>query len=196
MKTTVQGVLIRLTDEQRETIGDLIRRFESVTRYAYARLCDGVPILDIEKDVAGKFSLNSRYAKDAVARAKAVYAGAQAQVKRGKLESPPDMPVGPQRMQAEESLEERLGKQKLHHWAYWRSLKRAANSGNGKPPGTIGEPEQGDAPTRSASGTPAPYRGKGTGGNQQKGDGSSTPPVQPGSPALAEASVLKHFDTV
>ena len=47
MKTTVQGVLIRLTDEQRETIGDLIRRFESVTRYAYARLCDGVPILDI-----------------------------------------------------------------------------------------------------------------------------------------------------
>jgi len=100
-----------------------------------------------------------------------------------------DMPVGPQRMQAEESLEERLGKQKLHHWAYWRSLKRAANSGNGKPPGTTGEPEQGDAPTRSASGTPAPYRGKGTGGNQQKGDGSSMSPVQPGSPASREGCV-------
>ena len=456
MKTTIQGVLIRLTDEQREIIEDLIRRFESATRYAYARICDGVPILDIEKDAMGKFGLNSRWAKDAVSRAKAAYAGVEALVERGKLESPRkliwggrrnferrskgeitneewrrirsnqfwsrgdrskngnlnlrivstkgyqlriaignrrwihcwlwipdkfrdmldahlnnepcytvrikrgkddryrvfitfdveppahsvgfeggaigvdlnpsgqawaetnaqgqlidngwinthelqyarrgrrdwligqvahqiielaktkgkgivlerleferrkshgrklnrifhqftymrlaeavvrearqqgvavkrvnpafssvigqmkyrrvyhhlavheaaayvlgrrgigfiDMPTGRQRRLAEEALEARLREKKLHYWAFWRSLKRAANSGNGKPPGTTGEPEQGIAPTRSGGETPPPYRGKGISGESEKGGfGSSMPLVQPGSPASHE----------
>jgi len=38
------------------------------------------------------------------------------------------MPVGAQRKQAEESLEERRGEQKLHHWVYWRSLENGAHS--------------------------------------------------------------------
>jgi IS605 OrfB family transposase len=467
MKTTIQGVLIRLTDEQREVIEDMVRRFEGATRYAYARICDGVPILDIEKDVMQKFNLNSRWAKDAVSRAKATYATAEKLVEKGRLESPRkliwggrknferrsngkitneewrrtrsnqfwsrgdkskggnlnlriepktenyqlritignrqwircqlwipekfrvmlnthldgepcytvrvkrgtdnryrvyitfdaefstqnvgfeagaigvdlnpsgqawaetnaqgqlldkgwintpelqyarrgrrdwligqvahqivglarskgkalvveqlnfrrgnnrgrklnrifsnfvynrlidailreakqqgvvvkqvnpafssvigqmkyqkvyphlaiheaaayvlarrglgfiDMPTGQQRKLAEEAMEARLSEKRLHHWAFWQSLKRAAHSGNGKSPGTTGEPEQGVAPTRSAGEIPAPYRGKGTSGESEKGGiGSSTPLVQPGSPALATASVLKHFDTV
>lgn len=87
MKTTIQGVLIRLTDEERQAVEDTIRRFESATRYAYARLCDSVPVLEIEKDVAERFSLNSRWAKDAVARARAAYAGAEKLVEEGKTGS-------------------------------------------------------------------------------------------------------------
>jgi predicted transposase len=88
MKTTIQGCLIRLTDEKRDVTEDMIRRFESATRYSYARICDGVSILDIEKDVMQKFCINSRWAKDAVARAKAAYAVAERLVEKGKLSSP------------------------------------------------------------------------------------------------------------
>lgn len=88
MKTTIQGCLIRLDDDRRESIEELIRCFESATRYAYARICDDMPILDIEKDVMVKFGFNSRWAKDAVARAKAAYAGAEKLVEKDKLESP------------------------------------------------------------------------------------------------------------
>lgn len=88
MKTTIQGVLIRLTGEKRGVVEQCMKTFESATRYSYARICDGVPILDIEKDVMDKFSLNSRWSKDAVARAKAAYVGAEKLVEKGKLESP------------------------------------------------------------------------------------------------------------
>jgi len=94
-----------------------------------------------------------------------------------------DMPVGPQRKIAEEALEARLSKRKLHYWAFWRSWKSDANSVGRESPGTIGEPEQGIAPTCLGGESPPRYRGKGTGGNQQKGDDSPTPSVQPGSPA-------------
>jgi len=88
VKTTIHGCLVRLTDEKRSIIEDMIRRFESATRYAYARICDNISILNIEKDVMAKFSFNSRWAKDAVARAKALYKRADKLVKDGKLESP------------------------------------------------------------------------------------------------------------
>lgn len=88
MKTTIQGVLIELSDSDKNQLEDLIRRFESAKRYAYVRICDGLLILDIEKDVAIKFELNSRWAKDAVSFAKQVYNSALAKVKAGKLENP------------------------------------------------------------------------------------------------------------
>lgn len=465
MKTTIQGCLIRLTDEKREAIEEIIRRFESATRYAYAHICDDMSILDIEKDVMQKFSLNSRWAKDAVARAKAAYAGAEKLVEKGRLESPRkliwggrknfehrskceitneewrrirsnqfwsrgdksksgnlnlriepandnyqlrittgtrqwvycqlwipekfkpmldahlndepcytirvkrgkddryrvyitfeaelpdqsvsfeagavgidlnpsgqawaetnvqgqlldkgwintpelqyarqgrrdwligqaahqivglaksrgkglvlerlkfkrdknhgrklnrifnnfthsrlieaivreakqqgvairqvnpayssvigrrkyqavyphlaiheaaaltlarrglgfiDMPTGPQLELAMEATEARRSEQKLHHWAFWRSLERAAHSGNGKSSGTTGAPKQGQTPTCLAGENPASYRGKGTDGKPMKGRGSSKPSVQPGSPASREGCA-QHFDTV
>ena len=97
-----------------------------------------------------------------------------------------DMPTGRQLELAMEATEARRSRQKLHHWVFWRSLERATNSGNRKSRRTIGESEQGVAPTCLASESPASCRGKGTGGNQQKGDGSSSPLVQPGSPASRE----------
>jgi len=106
-----------------------------------------------------------------------------------------DMPTGSQRELAMKATEARRGKGKLHYWAFWQSLKRAANSGNGKSPGTTGEPEQGIAPTRSVGESPTPYRGKGTSGKSKKGGvGSSMPLVQPGSPAshLGCAQTLRH----
>lgn len=86
--TTIQGTLIELSDSDKDQIEDLIRRFESATRYAYARICDGLRVLDIEKDVANKFGLNSRWSKDAVARSRSAYNSALAKVKVGKLSAP------------------------------------------------------------------------------------------------------------
>jgi len=58
-------------------------------------------------------------------------------------------------------LEAKLGKKKLHHWSFWRSLNNSgANSANGKSHRTMGEDEQGIAPTRSEGEIPSRYRGK------------------------------------
>ena len=86
--TTIQGTLVELSDSDKEQIEDLIRRFESAKRYAYVRICDGLRVLDIEKDVANKFVLNGRWAKDAVSLAKQAYNSALAKVKAGKLDDP------------------------------------------------------------------------------------------------------------
>lgn len=86
--TTIQGTLIELSDSDKEQLEDLIRRFESATRYSYARICNGVRVLDVEKDVAVKFNLSSRWSKDAIARAKSAYNSALAKVKAGKLSDP------------------------------------------------------------------------------------------------------------
>lgn len=86
--TTIQGTLIELSDSDKYQIEDLIRRFESSKRYAYVRICDGLRVLDIEKDVANKFALNGRWAKDVVSLAKQAHNSALAKVKAGKLEAP------------------------------------------------------------------------------------------------------------
>ena len=88
MKVTIQGCLIRLTDKQHRIIEDMIRRFESATRYTYARLCNETPIPAIRKDVQRKFELNSFWAECAMDRAKAAYKTAQNLTKEGKLQSP------------------------------------------------------------------------------------------------------------
>jgi IS605 OrfB family transposase len=63
LKTTVRAmVLTRLPDE----VVDLMARYCAAERYAYARRRKGEATLDLEKTVATKFGLNSRYAKDSV----------------------------------------------------------------------------------------------------------------------------------
>ena len=86
--TTIQGTLIELSGSDKEQLEDLLRRFESAKRYAYVRICDGLRVLEIEKDVANKFDFNGRWAKDAVSLAKQAYSSALAKVKAGKLEDP------------------------------------------------------------------------------------------------------------
>jgi IS605 OrfB family transposase len=106
-----------------------------------------------------------------------------------------DMPIGSQRKQASEALEARTSENKLHHWVYWRSLNSGAHSANRKPSRTTGEEMQGQAPTCFEGETPSRHRGKGSDGEPLKGDGSSKPSDQPGSPASREGCT-QHFDTV
>lgn len=70
MKTTVRCELINLTDSDREIINNLTQAFCSAVRYSYKRMLEGQKILDIEKQVQIKYSLNSRYGKDAVEQAR------------------------------------------------------------------------------------------------------------------------------
>ena len=62
-----------------------------------------------------------------------------------------DMPVGPQRKVAEEGLEARLSRRKLHCWAFWR--KSEANSVGRESPG------RGIAPICLGGESPPRYRG-------------------------------------
>lgn len=54
---------------------------------------------------------------------------------------------------------------------------------------------QGIAPTCFDGENPSRYRGKGIGREPKKGEGSSKPPVQPGSSASREGCA-QHFDIV
>ena len=49
-----------------------MQAFCSAIRYSYKRLLQGQKILDIEKQVQLKYSLNSRYSKDAVEQARQI----------------------------------------------------------------------------------------------------------------------------
>ena len=72
MKTTAQCELINLDDGDKEMINSLMQAFCSAIRYSYKRLLQGQKILDVEKQVQLKYSLNSRYSKDAVEQARQI----------------------------------------------------------------------------------------------------------------------------
>ena len=88
MNVTIQGTLIELSDLQKADLDNLMRIFESAFRFAYARWCEGLAQGKIEKLVASTFGINSRWAKDATAKAKASFESSKEQVKEGRLESP------------------------------------------------------------------------------------------------------------
>jgi len=66
----MRAVLINVDHEQKQTIDELMTVFCSAIRYSFNRIIEGKEILDIEKDVARKYSLNSRQGKDAVENAR------------------------------------------------------------------------------------------------------------------------------
>lgn len=66
----MKAVLINLGQEQKQTIDEIMTVFCSAIRYSFKRILEGKKILDIEKDVAHKYSLNSRQGKDAVENAR------------------------------------------------------------------------------------------------------------------------------
>ena len=69
MKTTVQGLLLAPLPKE---VVELMAHYCAAERYAYKHLVKGERALDIEKAVARKLQLNSRYSKDAVAKTRAL----------------------------------------------------------------------------------------------------------------------------
>lgn len=71
MKTTVNGIIIQLTEEQKAFLNDLMNRYCAAIRWSFKRLLDGWKTQEIRLGVQGRFKLNSRQANDAVYDAQA-----------------------------------------------------------------------------------------------------------------------------
>jgi predicted transposase len=70
MKITMRAVLLDVEDTQKQAIDELMTVFCSAVRYSFNRINEGVKISDIEKNIALKYRLNIRQAKDAVENAR------------------------------------------------------------------------------------------------------------------------------
>ncbi|HKM02212.1 MAG TPA: IS200/IS605 family accessory protein TnpB-related protein [Sedimentibacter sp.] len=70
MKITIQAVLFNVSDEYKETLNNMMLTFCSAIRYSFKRLLEGQKKGELEKDVAFKYKLNIRQAKDAVESAR------------------------------------------------------------------------------------------------------------------------------
>ena len=70
MKITMRAVLLDVEDTEKQAIDELMTVFCSAVRYSFNRINEGVKIGDIEKNVALKYRLNIRQAKDAVENAR------------------------------------------------------------------------------------------------------------------------------
>ncbi len=66
MKTTVRGVVLRLDDNQKTFLDNLMNRYCAAVRWSYKRLLDKLEVQDIRINVQHNFCLNSRQANDAV----------------------------------------------------------------------------------------------------------------------------------
>lgn len=66
MKITIKALLINETKEQMKIIDSMMLIFSTATRYSFKRLLKDKKIGDLEKEIAYKFNLNIRQAKDAV----------------------------------------------------------------------------------------------------------------------------------
>jgi IS605 OrfB family transposase len=67
------------TQEDREAVLYLMRRFSSATRFAYQRLLEGMEGREVRQRVAALFGLNDRYAHGALTKAKAILSSCQEQ---------------------------------------------------------------------------------------------------------------------
>lgn len=65
-KVTLKAVLINETSKQKQIIDDMMLIFCTALRYSFKRILEGIKILELEKTVAHKYSINIREAKDAV----------------------------------------------------------------------------------------------------------------------------------
>ncbi|MDN5332095.1 MAG: hypothetical protein PWP45_1320, partial [Tepidanaerobacteraceae bacterium] len=69
---TVQAKLIFNSNEDKQEVLDLMRRWTSCMRYAYNRLLEGKSRNELKRELQGIFNLNSRYVDDAIMKAKSV----------------------------------------------------------------------------------------------------------------------------
>jgi len=63
---TLQCLLEFSSNQDREVLLDLMRRFSSGERYAYQRLLEGQERKELKKDISGLFNINTRYSDDAI----------------------------------------------------------------------------------------------------------------------------------
>lgn len=81
MKITIKALLINETNKQIKIIDNMMLIFSTATRYSFKRILKGKKIGDLEKEVAYKFNLNIRQAKDAVESARQTIASQEELVK-------------------------------------------------------------------------------------------------------------------
>jgi transposase, putative, N-terminal domain len=67
---TLECLLEFETNENRDTVLDLMRRFSSAMRYAYKRLLESEKRKDLKKNILRLFNINTRYSDDAILLAK------------------------------------------------------------------------------------------------------------------------------
>ncbi|GAW29243.1 IS200/IS605 family accessory protein TnpB-related protein [Carboxydocella sp. ULO1] len=69
---TIQTKLVFDSEEDKQEVLDLMRRWSSCARFAYNRLLEGKNRNTLKKELQGIFNLNSRYVDDAIMKAKSV----------------------------------------------------------------------------------------------------------------------------
>jgi IS605 OrfB family transposase len=69
---TIQAKLIFDSNEDKQEVLDLLRRWSSCARFAYNRLLEGKSRNELKRELQGIFNLNSRYVDDAIMKAKSV----------------------------------------------------------------------------------------------------------------------------
>jgi len=71
---TLQCLLEFRTNQDKEVLLDLMRRFSSAERYAYKRLLEGQERKELKKNISRLFDINTRYSDDAIFLANSVIA--------------------------------------------------------------------------------------------------------------------------
>ncbi|MEQ6359286.1 IS200/IS605 family accessory protein TnpB-related protein [Thermoanaerobacter thermohydrosulfuricus] len=66
----IQAKLIFLTQQDKQIVLDLMKRWSSCMRFAYKRLLEGYNRNTLKRDLQGTFDLNSRYVDDAIMKAR------------------------------------------------------------------------------------------------------------------------------
>ncbi|MDN5332665.1 MAG: hypothetical protein PWP45_1890, partial [Tepidanaerobacteraceae bacterium] len=69
---TIQAKLFFDSNEDKQEVLDLMRRWSSCVRFAYNRLLEGKSRNELKRELQGIFNLNSRYVDDAIMKAKSV----------------------------------------------------------------------------------------------------------------------------
>jgi len=73
----IQAKLVFLSQEDKQTVLDLMRRWSSCMRFAYKRLLEGYDRNTLKRDLQGMFDLNSRYVDDAIMKARSTLESAK-----------------------------------------------------------------------------------------------------------------------
>lgn len=70
VKITIKAILVNETQEHKNIIDNMMLVFSTAIRYSFKRLLENKKISELEKEVARKYNLNIRQAKDAVESAR------------------------------------------------------------------------------------------------------------------------------
>ncbi|MCS3916103.1 putative transposase [Caldanaerobacter subterraneus subsp. tengcongensis MB4] len=73
----IQAKLVFLSQEDKQIVLDLMRRWSSCMRFAYNRLLEGEKRADLKRKLPQVFNLNSRYVDDAIMKARSTLESAK-----------------------------------------------------------------------------------------------------------------------